>query len=165
MDEDGDMTIAGTIASTNITDGELSNGKSITLVDSDVGDYILTIDADDSITWNSSLAINDLEIEAEIYMSGDNPIIAGDGWEINLRELANSYKTHTIQQQTIIIRKEETMSLTSISGILLVMVICVITVKYVIPRLSFKYFFRKFFRLIYKPAQEAKAEWEEAKKE
>ena len=61
------------------------------------------------------------------------------------------------------------MSLTSIGGIVVVMIICIITVKFIIPRLSFRYLIRKFWKWIYKPAQEAtqevKAEWDEAKKE
>ena len=72
---------------------------------------------------------------------------------------------------TLVQRKEadEMISLTSITGIVVVMIICIITVKFIIPRLSWRVWIRSFVRLIWKPAKKeaktVKAEWEEANKE
>jgi len=65
-------------------------------------------------------------------------------------------------------RKEKDMSLTSISGILFVVVICIVVSKVILPRMTWKYAIHAFIGLIYKPYREQaktiKAEWSAAEK-
>lgn len=62
--------------------------------------------------------------------------------------------------------KEKEMSLTSFSSILTIMIICIVTVKFIIPRLTTKYIIWKFVGLFWKPAKkkaaDVKAEWNAA---
>lgn len=65
--------------------------------------------------------------------------------------------------------REEGMSLTSIGGIVLVIVICLITVKFIAPRITLRNAVRWFWHLIWKPGRKAKnevsSEWDKVRKE
>ena len=54
-------------------------------------------------------------------------------------------------------------------NILIIMLIVIVTVKFVMPKLTIKYILRKFANLVYKPGKKAKeeieVEWEKAKVE
>ena len=61
----------------------------------------------------------------------------------------------------------EMFSLTSVSSILIIMVVCIVTVKFILPRITYGHFFRAIFSLIYKPGKKQiktiLAEWRKAK--
>jgi len=63
-------------------------------------------------------------------------------------------------------KEKEPMSITSFSSILTIVIVCIITVKFIIPRLSAKYLIWKFVGLVWKPAKkkaaDIKDEWNAA---
>jgi len=84
------------------------------------------------------------------------------------KELSKQY-FESIEQRIINLETREDQTMFTTTNILIIMLICIITVKFVIPKLTIKYILRKFANLVYKPGkkkiEEVETEWEKAKTE
>jgi len=96
--------------------------------------------------------------------NGNNWVAVSDGGS-----RYNKQHFESIEQRIINLENREDQTMFTTTNILIIMLICIITVKFVIPKLTIKYILRKFANLVYKPGkkkiEEVETEWEKAKTE
>ena len=121
-----------------------------------VGNQYLVLDtATGSLEWETPLMdVFAVTVDGGLLLQG--------------KELSKEY-FESIEQKILNLEKKEAQPMFTVTNILIFMLIVVVTVKFVIPRLTIKYIFRKFANLVYKPGKkkiaEAETEWEKAKAE
>ena len=107
------------------------------------------IDFDSSIAIDSDIIWDDATVEYTIELPG----------------------TVTIEGVPLsnYIKKEANMNYLTVGNVLLMVVVCVVTVKFIIPRLNIRWVVRKFKNFIYRPFKkvegEAKVAWDKAETE
>jgi len=158
----------GSGSSTSITDDsaiEIATSADTTTIDFATGtDDYLVLDVDGTITFSDGTDAPALDtIEAPEYISLEAPIVL-----LNGKELSKEY-FESIEQKILNLEKKEDQPMFTVMNTLIIMLICVVTVKFVMPKLTIKYILRKFANLVYKPGkkkvEEIESEWEKAKAE
>ena len=109
----------------------------------------------DTITWKPpTLEAFTVTIDGKVLLQG--------------KELSKQY-FESIEQRIINLETREDYAMFTTMNILIIMLIVIVTVKFVMPKLTIKYILRKFANLVYKPGKKAKeeieVEWEKAKVE
>jgi len=117
----------------------------------------------------------DMVTESSIHISGDivigkNTKILREGSKDDLLQQSHEYHytelrsdINKLQQQI----KEEPQMFT-VFNVIIIMIICIVTVKWIIPRLTIRYTIRKFVNWVWKPGKKQikiiETEWDEATK-
>ena len=118
-------------------------------------DATITFDSSPTITWKPpTLEAFTVTIDGKVLLQG--------------KELSKQY-FESIEQRIINLETREDYAMFTTMNILIIMLIVIVTVKFVMPKLTIKYILRKFANLVYKPGKKAKeeieVEWEKAKVE
>lgn len=152
----GGFATGATVITVDAAEWDAIDADAGELLIGDAGDIqILTLDhASDSLEWATIEMEGDFELSGKIIIDG--------------KVLTKEY-FESLEQQIINLESREVQPMFTTINVLIIMLICVVTVKFVMPKLTLKFILRKFATLFYKPgkraAADAKEEWAEAKKD
>ena len=97
--------------------------------------------ADGALFIDAAIGTTDIEF-------GGDGIVKGDGWSLNLKSVSE----HMAMCEVLKTQKEVlNMQYMTIGGTLFVVIVCIITVKWIIPRLTISNIVKGFVRLLYWP--------------
>ena len=112
-----------------------------------LGTGLLFDDAPDGTAGNLLFEDASIIMFDQIEIGGDG-IVKGDGWSLNLKSVSE----HMAMCEVLKTQKEGiNMQYMTIGGTLFVVIVCIITVKWIIPRLTISNIVKGFVRLLYWP--------------
>ncbi|KKN75046.1 hypothetical protein LCGC14_0384200 [marine sediment metagenome] len=115
-----------------------------------------TYESNSVLAWDSADVTISTELHLGEYRFTQEGEVIGPDWEYRMEEVAVHLQTH---------HKQEGIMVDSIGGVLGVMLICIITVKVIIPRLTIGRMVKVIRDRLWRPtkrvAEEVKNEWSE----